>query len=221
MFADSKYSKVLTVLLIITIVAIVGLLGFFGYSMYREYFTEEDAEKFVANYNNEEGENTPKQDLSNVTNPLNEINSVDMNAIAGSEEKEYTFKGYPVCGTIEIPKTEISYPIISELSNGAIKVAVARQLGPGPNQPGNTVIAGHNYKNNLFFSNNKKLEIGDEIYITDNSKNKVKYIIYNKYETTAEDTDYMQRDTQGAMEISLTTCTDDSKGRLVIWAKAE
>ncbi len=35
------------------------------------------------------------------------------------------------------------------------------------NKPGNTVIAGHNYRNSRFFSNNKKLNIGDKIYVTD------------------------------------------------------
>ena len=35
------------------------------------------------------------------------------------------------------------------------------------------------------------------------------------------DTEYMTRDTQGAVEISLTTCTDDSKARLIILAKAD
>ena len=49
----------------------------------------------------------------------------------------------------------------------------------------------------------------------------VKYVIYNKYETTPEDSDYMERNTDGKPEISLTTCTDDSKARLIIFAKAE
>ena len=31
----------------------------------------------------------------------------------------------------------------------------------------------------------------------------------------------MTRETNGAMEISLTTCTDDSSGRIIIWARAE
>ena len=32
--------------------------------------------------------------------------------------------------------------------------------------------------------------------------------------------DYMVKDTQGAIEIALSTCTDDSKARLIILAKA-
>ena len=93
--------------------------------------------------------------------------------------------------------------------------------GRGLNKPGNTVIAGHNYRNSRFFSNNKKLNIGDKIYITDLEGKRMTYTIYNKFETDDTDTEYMTRDTQGAVEISLTTCTDDSKARLIILAKAD
>ena len=47
------------------------------------------------------------------------------------------------------------------------------------------------------------------------------YTIYDKFETDDTDTEYMTRDTQGVVEISLTTCTDDSKARLIILAKAD
>ena len=75
------------------------------------------------------------------------------------------------------------------------------------------------YRNGKFFSDNYKIENGDTIYITDNSGQRLKYVVYNKYQTTPEDADYMDRDTNGKPEISLTTCTDDSKARIIIWAK--
>ena len=55
------------------------------------------------------------------------------------------------------------------------------EYGPGPNEPGNTVIAGHNYLNRLFFSKNKNLNIGDKVYITDQYGVTVEYTIYNKF----------------------------------------
>ena len=73
----------------------------------------------------------------------------------------------------------------------------------------------------MFFSNNKKLNIGDKIYITDSSGRRVAYTIYNKYEADENESDYITRDTQGVTEISLTTCTDDSKARIIILAKAD
>ena len=93
--------------------------------------------------------------------------------------------------------------------------------GPGINQIGNTVIIGHNYRNGLFFSNNKKLNIGDKIFITDNDGKQLTYTIYNKFETTPEDTSFYQRDTGGKPEVTLSTCTDDSSARLIILARTE
>ena len=92
-------------------------------------------------------------------------------------------------------------------------------MGPGLNQVGNTIIVGHNYRNGTFFSRNNELANDDEIYITDNSGTRIEYTIYNIYTTSSEDSDYITRDTAGKREISLSTCTDDSRYRLVIWAR--
>ena len=121
-------------------------------------------------------------------------------------------------GTIKIPKTGIEYPVLGKLTTRSLEIAVAIARGPGLNEVGNTVIYGHNYRNGLFFSNNKKLSNGDKIYITDASGEKVTYVIYHIYQTTPNDASYMQRETNGRREISLQTCTDDSSGRIIIWA---
>ncbi len=60
---------------------------------------------------------------------------------------------------------------------------------------GNTVLVAHNYRNGTFFSNNKKLAIGDKIYITDNTGRKIEYTIYNTYTTSDSDFSYATRDT--------------------------
>ena len=93
--------------------------------------------------------------------------------------------------------------------------------GVGPNKPGNTLIIGHNYRNGQFFANNKNLSIGDKVYITDLNGQRLSYTIYDKFETTTEDTAFITRNTNGAREISLQTCTDDAKLRLIILAKCD
>ena len=45
------------------------------------------------------------------------------------------------------------------------------------------------------------------------------YEIYNTYYTSQSDATYMQRDTEGRREISLSTCNNDSTQRLIIWAR--
>ena len=214
---DSRYSKFLTTLLIVIVVGIVGLLGYLGIDLFKKFHTENEAEKFAQQFENDVKDNDNNEENNNAENPLDNIESSE----SSNGTKTYKYKGFDVSGTIEIPKTSIKYPILSKVSKKGLETSVAIQYGVGLNQVGNTVIVGHNYRNGLFFSNNKKLSNGDNIYITDNSGTKVKYVIYNKYETTPEDTDYMLRDTAGKKEISLSTCTDDSSKRLIIWAKAE
>lgn len=227
---DSKYGKFLTILLIIIIVVIVGLLVFLGYDFYRRYFIDNDAKKFTEDFQNEIATEVIKDTQKNeneIENTMIEEQQPQESPEGNGDttidttKKKKTYKGFEVLGTIDIPKTDVHYPILAEVSKKSIETAVAVQYGPGPNQVGNTVIVGHNFRNGLFFSNNKKLQNGDIIYITDNDGNKIKYVIYNKYETTPEDTDYMIRDTEGNREISLSTCTDDSKERLILWARAE
>ena len=89
------------------------------------------------------------------------------------------------------------------------------------NTEGNVVISGHNYRNGTFFSDNKQLEVGDKIYITDLSGNEVTYYIYNVFEADENDTSFYNRDTDGKMEITLSTCTDDTTARLIIFASED
>ncbi len=216
---ESKYSKVLTVILVIVIIAIVGLLGFLAYDYYQNYMITKDTADFVDEF---EGEGTDGEAQENTiadtdgTNPLEQIK--DSNT---STKSKRTYKGFGVLGTMQIPATNFKYPVLEKVTKKSIETAVAYLYGSGLNQSGNTVIIGHNYRNGLFFSNNKKLKVGDKIYITDNDGKKLTYTIYNKFETTPEDTSFYQRDTGGKPEVTLSTCTDDSKARLIIFAKAE
>ena len=223
---NSKHSKIMTIILIVVIVVILILLGFWAYDVYKEYNTFDDTEQPVEEFKHQVGSTDNNQvdnntTLENVTNPYDNIGSVSDNIIQPSSGVQ-TYKGFVKVGRIEIPKTNVDLPVLAEVTKESIETSVAILYGPGLNKPGNTVIVGHNYRNGMFFSDNKKIAIGDKIYITDLEGKRVTYIVYNTYETTAEDSDYMTRDTNGAMEISLSTCTDyDSSRRIIIWAKAE
>ena len=50
---------------------------------------------------------------------------------------------------------------------------------------------------------------------------KVTYIVYKTFQTDENDTSFYNRDTNGAREITLSTCTDDSSARTIILAKAQ
>lgn len=227
---DNK-SDILTIIIVVVIIVIIGLLGFWAYDVYTSSSVPPDGyNEFDEPQKNEVSKNEVSNNVVNnvVDNTVIEkpnINGIGngsvSNTITSGGNTATTYKGFVMVGYIEIPKTGIKYPVLSETTKKAIETSVAILHGPGLNKPGNTVIVGHNYRNGMFFSDNAKITVGDKIYITDLNGNKVTYIVYNTYETTPEDSDYMVRETNGAMEISLSTCTDDSSARIIIWARAE
>lgn len=222
---NKKYSNFLTILLVVIIIAILVIIGVLGYKYYKTYVTRNSSQDFVDNFvdSSTDGQKNNKNNDSTNDIQYDGIDEGEKTETDTSTGKKKQYNGFDVAGTIEIPATGLKCPILEQYtySPKALETSVVVLYGVGLNQPGNTTIAGHNYRNGLFFSNNKKLNIGDKIYITDSSGRRVAYTIYNKYEADENESDYITRDTQGVTEISLTTCTDDSKARIIILAKAD
>ena len=238
---SSKYSNILTMVLIVIIVAIVGICFYYGYDYYTQEIGEEQTQKVVEEFKNTtsnkkvvvnnkvknetKAENITLDELIENSTPSVQEPEVEEPEIVEPEieepEKQY-LAGYEVVGTINIPKTGIEYPILSEVTKKSLETSVAILYGPGVNQEGNTVIVGHNYRNKRFFSNNDKLTNGDTVILTDVYGQTVTYAIYNMYYTSPADADYMLREVEpGVREISLSTCNDDSSQRLIIWAREQ
>ena len=222
---NKKYSNFLTILLVVIIIAILVIIGVLGYKYYKTYVTKNSSQDFVDNFvdSSTDGQKNNKNNDSTNDIQYDGIDEGEKTETDTSTGKKKQYNGFDVAGTIEIPATGLKCPILEQYtySPKALETSVVVLYGVGLNQPGNTTIAGHNYRNGLFFSNNKKLNNGDKIYITDSTGKRLAYTIYNKYEAAENESDYITRDTQGATEISLTTCTDDSKARTIIWAKAD
>ena len=223
---DSKYSKVLTIILIIVIVAIIALLGFLAFDYIQKYSSEKQASSFVEDF--EGNITTGEQDVvenevtSNIV--LDNTNEVPISSgsTASGKYKKKKYYNYTVAGTMKIPAIKLEYPIVEEVSGPALTKAlvVLYPNGDNLNQPGNTVIIGHNYRNGTFFSNLKKLSNGAKIYVTDFRGKTITYEIYNKFEALSSDTSFYTRDTNGLAELTLSTCTDASNDqRTIIFAK--
>ncbi|MGN1299447.1 MAG: sortase [Candidatus Scatovivens sp.] len=226
---EKKFGNILTFLLIILIVIILGILGYLGYAAYSKNKTKANTDNALQEFQETISKPVKKEDTAgeeevsdttNIDNPLDKLNSAEGNSSSSNstQNKKTYMEDFEVIGSIKIPKTNLEIPILDRVTKRSLEISVAKFDGPGLNQVGNTTIMGHNYRNGLFFSNNKKLSNGDEIFITDQTGTTVTYIIYNIYETDPNEAKYMRRDTNGKREISLSTCNDDSSMRLVIWA---
>ena len=124
-----------------------------------------------------------------------------------------------IIGSIEIPKINIKYPIISNTTDELLKISPCRFYGSYPNQIGNLCIAAHNYDDNRFFSNLYKLDMGDTIKIHDLNNVIINYYVYDKFEIKSNNTDCTSQNTKGKREITLVTCNNINKNRIVIKAK--
>ena len=133
---------------------------------------------------------------------------------------------YSTIATINIPKINVNYPILDgktdsvEETEALLKISPTKFWGPEPNEVGNFCIVGHNYRDTRFFSKVPTLKNGDYIEITDESGKTVKYSVYDKYEVSPDDVSCTSQLTDGKREITLITCTNDSKLRVIVKARA-
>ena len=218
-----KYGKALNIALIVSAVVLILGLGFWGYQIYKKYYIDKEAGQAVDDFINDKKrpQNTTN---STVTGDVSlNINDLDVSNYTGDNSKlaKKTYKGFTMDGVLEIPKISLKYPVLDRATDASMKVAVGINHGVGLNKVGLTVIMGHNSKNGLFFSNLNKLSENDIIYIIDNDDLRVRYKIYEMFETTSENLDYFSRDTAGKREIALSTCLEDPTQRLVIIARED
>lgn len=135
------------------------------------------------------------------------------------EEIEEEYKGYLVAAKLEIPAIELETYILKQYSKEALNISVTKFWGANPNEIGNFCVAGHNFQNKNMFRNLRKLEIGENFFILDNDVGKIEYKIYDIYTVEPEDVDCLSQETNGKREVTLITCTSDSKKRIIVKAK--
>ncbi len=214
---------------ILSIFLVVILISFYVYAEYDRNKSEEVSQELLESFANAETDDTViKDDILVIylndtvdTGEVEEIdNSNETNNKAVVEYTASTGEKYTVIGRVKIPKINVDYPIISYCTDGLLKIAPCKFWGANPNEVGNLCIAGHNYRNSKFFSKVPKLiGVGDIIEITDLSDRTLQYEVYDKYTVSPEDTSATTQLTNGRKEITLITCTDDSKLRVIVKAK--
>lgn len=157
----------------------------------------------------------------------NYINSIEEQSEQSNQTEErvqetYTTNSgatYTTNAILNIPSLDISYPILKTEQNHIdeiLKISLVKFWGGNPNEVGNYVIVGHNYKNKKMFGKLSEMNIGDEIELTDLTGRTLKYSVYDKYIVSPEDTSCTTQKTNGNKEVTLITCTNYGKQRLVI-----
>lgn len=132
---------------------------------------------------------------------------------------ETTVDGYNIEGIIEIPSIGLKYPIINETNDETMKKSVTKFWGSNINEIGNYTIAGHNNLDGTMFGKVKKLQKGEIIKLTDLYGKTVEYEIFNMYIIDPNDVSCTEIVEEGTREVTLITCTNGRKNRLVTKAR--
>ncbi len=122
---------------------------------------------------------------------------------------------YNYIGRIVIPKINVDYAIFDHWTYDLLTKSICKFHGGNPNEDGNLCLIGHNWRNKRFFSKVPTLENGDIVQITDLSGRTVEYEVYDNHQVDPDDVSDTTQEVEGR-EVTLITCTDDSKHRVVV-----
>lgn len=129
---------------------------------------------------------------------------------------------YRVDSILNIPSLEINYPVLSHSNTELLKISINKFWGGEPNSIGNYCIVGHNYDGkDIFFGKLHKIKIGDSVELQDKTGKIVKYKVYNIFTVQPTDVACTSQLTNGKTEMTLITCNNGGKTRLIVKCRAE
>lgn len=198
---ELKIYKAIFYMLLIAAIVIIGMIVY----------------KYGSNQKNEKESQEVVEAFSNIDFSKNEEES--------GSQIQLEYKGYDVIGIVKIPKINIEYPILEigdidpESAKEPMKLSIIKYWGEKVNDYGNLSIAGHNNKDGTMFGKTKKLEIGDIVELTDLNGQTIQYSIYDIFVTDPNDVSILLPKDEVIREVTLITCTNGNKQRLILKAK--
>ena len=198
---ELKIYKAIFYMLLIAAIVIIGMIVY----------------KYGSNQKNEEESQEAVEAFSNIDFSKNEEES--------GSQIQLDYKGYDVIGIVKIPKINIEYPILEignidpESAKKPMKLSIIKYWGENVNDYGNLSIAGHNNKDGTMFGKTKKLKTGDIVELTDLTGQTIQYSIYDIFVTDPNDVSILLPKDELVREVTLITCTNGNKQRLILKAK--
>ena len=229
-----KKKKAYKAYFFLSVFLICILISVYIYAEYDRNKSEEASASLLEDFNQENAELANKKNilvavLDGTDEGTNSDSATPKSQSAINKNKKVkTDSGYTysTIASINIPKINVNYSIIDgetdsvEETDALLKISPTKFWGPDPNTVGNFCVVGHNYRNSKFFSKVPNLENGDIIEITDSNNKTLRYSVYSKYEVDPNDISCIDQNTNGKKEVTLITCTSDSKLRVIVKARA-
>ena len=190
----AKIYKIIFCILIISIILVIGLI-------------------LIKNMQSNENEKK-NQEMVEV------FSSVD-----DTQKQNLELNGYKIIGLSKIPAIDLEYPILEmdvsnpEEAKEPMRLAIIKYWGGDVNGYGNLSLAGHNNYNGTMFGKTKNLKIGDVVELTDLNNQTIQYQIYDIFKTDPNDVTILETKDETIREVTLITCTNGNRERLILKAK--
>ena len=211
------------ILFILSILVVVGLVS---YSLYSEYKIRKDeliSKEILENMFNANSDNTVVNQDTLVVALNDNVEEISLPTLEKFNVVYTTDKGtnYKVDSILNIPSLGINYPVLSETSDELLKISLNKFWGGEPNTVGNYCIVGHNYDGkDILFGKLSKIQNGDIVELEDKTGSILKYKVYNIFVVQPTDVACTSQLTNGKKEITLITCHDGGKTRLIVKCRA-
>ncbi len=214
-----KKKKIYQFAFFISIICVFMLSSYYIYAEYDRNKSEEVSQEILAGI-----DDTTINEDDGILRVALEAEDQEQDVIIEEQNNENKYvtqsgQSYITEAVLNIPSLGINYPVLSETSEELLKISLNKFWGPSPNEVGNYCIVGHNYKNKKMFGKLSEIKNGDVVELTDNSGKTVKYAVYNKYVVEPDDVSCTSQLTNGNKEVTLITCTNYGKQRLVVKAR--
>ena len=196
---ELKIYKIIFNMLLIVAIVVIGMI----------------AHKYIGENENEKESQDAVEAFSNI----------DFSEITEESKEQLEYKRYKVIGIVKIPKINFEYPILEignidpESAKEPMKISVIKYWGEKVNDYGNLSLAGHNNKSGTMFGKTKKLSEGDIVELSDLEGKTIQYSIYNIFTTSPNDVNILLPRDEHVREVTLITCTNGNKQRLILKAQ--
>lgn len=209
---------------VLSILVVIILSSYYVYSEYDKRKDEAISQEILNDMSAYAQEDTTTIDDNTLVVALNDkVEEIEPQPLEKFNVEYTTNKGtkYKIDSILNIPSLGINYPVISETSDELLKISLNKFWGGEPNAVGNYCIVGHNYDGkDILFGKLNRIQNGDIVELEDKTGKVLQYKVYNTFIVQPTDVACTSQLTNGKKEMTLITCANGGKTRLIVKCRA-
>lgn len=212
-----RKKKIYRVEFFISLILVFVFSGWYIYSQVEQNAYESVSQDILNDIDIEEDETlAEEQALVVAFDGENEAVEGENQSAGSGTYTDNSGNAYTYESILTIPGLGIEYPVLSETTDELLKISLNKFWGGSPNSVGNYCIVGHNYKSGKMFGKLSQIKTGDKVYLQDMTGKKLEYRVYDRFVVYPEDVSCTSQITNGLKELTLITCTNGGKQRLIV-----